>query len=158
MQKRSYFGLICLLLLIVPSYSQEDFLKIDTSVNPASIRQGEEGVLKLKITPRSDIKISSYLRFMIKLDDDTNLSFPKVFFTASELDLESKQENDTVYLELEKEIAIPFKVNENSLIGKHKIRGEVVYTAVFKDNWSLKTYKKFKADFISKRSRKIRKK
>jgi hypothetical protein len=95
---------------------------------------------------------------MIKLDDNENLSYPKVFFTASELDLQSKQENDTLYLELAKEIPIPFKVNGNSLIGKHKISGEVVFTAVFKDNWSLKTYQKFYADFISIRNHKEGKK
>ena len=95
---------------------------------------------------------------MIKFDYNENLSFPKVFFTASELDLQSKQENDTVYLELEKEIPIRFKVNENSLIGKHKIKGEVIFTAIFEDKWSLKTYQKFFANFISKRNRKPRKK
>jgi hypothetical protein len=149
------FGLLFFNLI---THSQEDYLKINTSIKPSSIQQGEEGVLKIKITPRDDIKISSYLGFMIKLDDNQNLSFPKVFFTASELDLQSKQENDTVYLELEKEIPIPFKVNENSLIGKHKISGEVIFTAIFKDKWSLKTYQKFYADFISKRNRKPRKK
>jgi hypothetical protein len=160
MQKKIYFVLFCLLFLNIITLSQDDYLKINTSVKPSSIRQGEEGVLKIKIIPRNDIKISSCLGFMIKLDDNENLSFPKVFFTASELDLQSKQdkENDTVYLELEKEIPIRFKVNENSLIGKHKIKGEVIFTAIFEDKWSLKTYQKFYADFISKRNQKPRKK
>jgi hypothetical protein len=158
MRKTIYTVLTCLLFLTIPSHPQEEYLKIDTSISPTRISQGEEGVLKLKITPRSDIKISSFLGFMIKLDNNANLSFPKIFFTASELDLGTKQENDIIYLELAKEIPIPFKVNRNSLIGKHKISGEVVFTAVFKDNWSLKTYQKFYADFISKRNRNIRKK
>ena len=159
MLKKTFFSLACLFLLTITCYSQDDYLKIDTSIAPSRIGQGEEGVLKIKITPRSDIRISSYLGFMIKLDDNDSLSFPKVFFTSSELDLQSKQEKDNVYLELEKEIPIPFKVNSNSLIGKHKISGEVVFTAVFKkDNWSFKTYQKFYADFISKRSRKLIKK
>jgi len=158
MSKKIYFVLFWLLFLNLITHSQDDYLKINTSINPSSIRQGEEGILKIKIIPRSDIKISSYLGFMIKFDDNENLSFPKVFFTASELDLQSKQENDTVYLELEKEIPIRFKVNENSLIGKHKIKGEVIFTAIFEDKWSLKTYQKFFANFISKRNRKPRKK
>ncbi|MDQ1352661.1 MAG: hypothetical protein QG657_2967 [Acidobacteriota bacterium] len=158
MQKKIFTILTCLFLLTISSHSQEDYLKIDTIVNPTNICQGQGGVLKIKITPRSDIKISSFLGFMIKLDDNANLSYPKVFFTASELDLQSKQENDTLYLELAKEIPIPFKVNGNSLIGKHQISGEVVFTAVFKDNWSLKTYQKFYADFISIRNQKDGKK
>ncbi|MCP5103490.1 MAG: hypothetical protein GY950_08935 [bacterium] len=160
MQKKIYFVLTCLLFLTITArlaYTQEEYLKIDPSVNPVSIRQGEEGVLKIKITPKAGIKISS-LGFMIRLDNNANISFPKVFFTSSELDLVTKQVNEDVYLELEKEIPIPFKVNENSLIGKYKIRGEVVFTAVFKDNWSLKTYQKFYTGVVSKRNRKLRKK
>lgn len=158
MQKKIYTLLTCIFFLTITSYSQEDYLKIDTSVNPTSILQGKGGILKIKITPRSDIKISPFLGFMIKLDDNLNLSYPKVFFTASELDLQAKQENDTLYLDLGKEIPIPFKVNINSLTGRHKISGEVVFTAVFKDNWSLKTYQKFNADFISIRNQKDGKK
>lgn len=143
------------------AYPQDEYLKIDTSVSPSSISRGEEGVLKIKITPRSDIKIpsiSSHLGFMIKFEDDANLSFPKVFYTASELDLQMKQENDSVYLDFEKEIPITFKVTEDSLAGKHQINGEVIFTAVFKDNWSVKTHQKFNADFSSKGNRKTRKK
>jgi hypothetical protein len=160
MQKKIYSVLACIFFFTLVTHAQDEYLKIDTSVTPTSISQGEEGVLKIKITPRSDIKIpsiSSHLGFMIKFEDNANLSFPKVFFTASELDLQMKQENDSVYLEFEKEIPITFKVAEDSLLGKHKISGEVIFTAVFKDNWSVKTYQKFNADFYSKRNRKTRK-
>lgn len=150
-------ALIFLLIINIALSAQEEFLKIDTTIDPDSIKQGEEGTLKLKITPRSDVKISSYRGFMIKLYDNQNLTFPKVFYTASELDLQSKQENDTLFYQFEKEIPIPFKVNTNSLLGKHQISGEVIFTAVFKDNWSIKTYQKFYADFSSKRSRNIKK-
>jgi len=53
---------------------------------------------------------------------------------------------------------ITFKVNDVSLIGKHKLNGEVVFTATFKDKWSVKTFQKFSAEFISTRSRDIKKK
>ncbi len=159
MVKKLILVAICLLCMQIGVCPQEDYLKIDTTISPHSIRQGEEGVLKLKITPRRDIKISSYVGFMIKLDDNENLSFPKEFFTANELDLQSRQVDDVVYLALdEKEIPIPFKVNKSSLMGKQKISGEIVFTAVFKDNWSMKTYQKFYVDFNSKRNRKLAKK
>ncbi|MCP4219243.1 MAG: hypothetical protein GY765_31710 [bacterium] len=153
-----YFVLICLFALPGISHAQDDYLKINASVNPQSIRQGSEGILKIKITPRNGIKISSYLGFMIKLDDNEHLTFPKVFFTARELDLPSTEEDDNIFLGFEKEIPIHFKVNDASLIGKHKISGEVLFTAVFKDKWSVKTYQKFNADFMSKRTRKRKKK
>ncbi len=153
MQKTSYFLSVCLLILGLSLHAQEEYLKIDANVTPDNVRQGKEAVLKIKITPRTGIKISSYHGFMIKLDDNPNLSFPKVFFTDRELDINTIQEKDVVYLELEKEIPIIFKVKDTALIGKQKISGEVVFTAVFKDNWSLKTYQKFNTDFSSKKKR-----
>jgi hypothetical protein len=156
MQKKIYLGLILLIVVIlVNAPSQEDYLKITTIVEPRSIKQGEEGTLKIKITPRNDFRISSHPEFMIKLDKNNGISLSKQFFTASELDFPTSQENEAVFLDLDKEVSILFKVNEDSLIGKHQISGEVVFTAVFKkDNWSLKTYQKFTADFNSMKNQK----
>jgi len=158
MQKKIYFGLILLFtVILVNAPSQEEYLRINANVEPRSIKQGEEGTLKIKIIPGSSLKISSHPEFMIKLDKSNNISFPKLFFTASELDLPTSQENEAVFLDLEKEVIIPFKVNEDSLLGQHKISGEVVFTAVFKkDNWCLKTYQKFTADFKSMRNYKLK--
>lgn len=144
--------MLIMLTLTVFHFSQEDYLKISTNVTPKTILQGEEGILKIKITPRNGLKISSHPELIIKLENNSGFSFPKVFFTASELNFQTKQENDAILLDLEKEIEIPFKVNKNSLIGKHKISGEVVFTAVFKDQWSLKTYQKFITNFFSKKN------
>jgi hypothetical protein len=153
MQKKIFILLILFIsgMCLLPVYNQEDYLKISANVEPAKIKQGNEGVLKIKITPKNGIKISSHPEFMIKLDKNNDLSFSKLFFTASELDFETKQENGAVLLELGKEVDIRFKVSEDSLIGTHTIKGEVVFTAVFKDNWSLKTYQKFNVDFTSQR-------
>jgi hypothetical protein len=152
--------ILCGFFLIIFSFyqfSQEEYLKITTNVSPRTILQGEEGILKIKITPKNGIKISSHPEFMIKLESNSDITFPKIFFTASELNFQTKQENETIILDLEKEIEIPLKVNENSLIGKHKINGEVIFTAVSKDHWSLKTYQKFITDFFSKKNQKKKK-
>lgn len=147
--------LFCLILLIAatPVFSQQDYLKITTEITPRRIRQGSEGILKIKFTPKEGVLISSHPDFIIKLQNNPNLGFAKVFFTASELDLQTKQIDGAVYLDLGKELEIPFKVNGNSLIGKHDISGEIIYTAVFKDRWSLKTYQKFKTEFYSLKKR-----
>lgn len=152
--------LVGLVLLIVGLYgsTSDYYLKIDTDVNPKTIKQGYEGVLKIKITPKDGIKISSHPEFIIKLNDNQNVTFSKKFFTATELDYQTTQENGTIYLELEKEVPIPFKVNENSLQGKLIISGEVVFTAVTEDNWSLKTYQKFNAGLRSKQNLNLKKK
>jgi len=156
--KKIFSFLITLSIFVsfINSY-QDDYLKITSTVSPKIIRQNEEGILKIKIIPRDDIKISSHPEFIIKLNENNDLIFSKVFFTASELDFQTKQEDNIVSLDLEKEIEIPFKIKEESLIGKHKISGEVIFTAVFKDHWSLKTYQKFFTVFSSRKNYKKKK-
>jgi hypothetical protein len=158
MQKKILFVMVFFLSIAVLNAFQEDYLTISTNVDPRNIPQGEEGILKMKISPKTGIKISSHPEFMIKLDINNNLYFSKVFFTASVLDFQTKQENNTVFLDLVKEVSILFKVNEESLIGKQEIKGEVIFTAVFDDNWSVKTYQKFRAQFSSKKNFKVKSK
>lgn len=157
MKKIIYYLIITFFIININHSSQEDYLKIDAQITPKYIFQGEEGILKIKITPKEGIKISSHPEFIIKLHDNGNLVFPKIFFTASELNYQTKQEDNVILLDLEKEIEIPFKVNDNSLIGRHKISGEIIFTAIFKDNWSLKTYQKFITNFFSKKKYKRKK-
>ncbi len=151
MQRKIIFILIMIAVALLTSFqtTEDDYLKITANVAPQYIKQGNEGTLKIRITPKNGIRISPHPDFVIRLDTNTNLSFSKLFFTASELDFQTKQENGAVFLELEKEVDIRFKVHPDSLIGKQKISGEVIFTAVFKDNWSLKTYQKFDIDFNS---------
>ena len=158
MHRRVLITGLVLLIFGVFGFANDHYLKIDTNVNPKTIKQGYEGVLKIKITPKDGIKISSHPEFIIKLNDNQNVTFSKKFFTATELDYQTTQENGTIFLELEKEVPIPFKVNENSLRGKLIISGEVVFTAVTADNWSLKTYQKFNADLRSKQNLNSKKK
>ena len=158
MKKIIFFLILLPIFFFTSDPSQEDYLKIAANVVPERVRQGEEGTLKIKITPKDGIKISSHPEFIIKLDDNNSLTFSKIFFTASEMDFQTIQEKEVILLDLEKEIEIPFKLKENSLIGKHKISGEVIFTAVFKDNWSLKTYQKFIAQFRASRNSNIKKK
>ncbi|MCK4766534.1 MAG: hypothetical protein KAW12_30345 [Candidatus Aminicenantes bacterium] len=159
MRKRIFFIIISVIVVLHTGISaKEDYLKIDTNVNPGKIKQGEEGVLSIKIVPKNGIKISTHPKFMIKLNPNDNLTFSKLFFTASELNFETKEENDTVFLDLEKENEISFKVNDSALIGRINISGEVVFTAVFKDNWSLKTHQPFNVNFFSRKNNKLKKK
>ena len=151
--------LICFLIigfaLIIHSAGQEDYLKISAFIAPESIKQGEEGILTLIVVPKEGIRISSAPEFVIKFEENTNLTFSKYFFTASELDFETEQDNENVFLDLSKEISIPFKIKPNSLIGKQVIQGEIKFTAVFKDHWSLKTFQKFETNFRSRRNARL---
>ncbi len=159
-------GRILLVLLLMFSFStvsdssQEDLLKIVTSVKPKTIRQGMEGELSIKILPVQGIKIASNPDIRINLNKNENIQFSKVFFTGSELDFKTIQEDDLVFYDFtndEEGKMISFKVNDSSLIGKQKLNGEVVFTATFKDKWSVKTFQKFSAEFVSTRNRNIKK-
>ena len=156
--KKIFSFLIALFIFVnFINSSQDDYLKIISTVSPKIIRQSEEGILKIKIIPRDDIKISSHPEFIITLNENNDLTFSKVFLTASELNFQTKQEDNIVSLDLKKEIEIPFKIKEDSLIGKHKISGEIIFTAVFEDHWSLKTYQKFFTVFSSRKNYKKKK-
>ena len=158
---------ILLVIFLIVSFTgtdnsaQDDLLKIVTSIKPKVIRQGMEGELTIKILPVQGIKIASNPDIRINLNKNENVQFSKVFFTGSELDFKTIQEDDLVYYDFEtdeEEKTISFKVNDVSLIGKHRLNGEVVFTATFKDKWSVKTFQKFSAEFISTRNRNIKKK
>jgi hypothetical protein len=151
--------LISFLLLFGSVFCQDDFLKVESTVSPRSIRQGNEGLLKIKIVVRNGIRISANPEFMIKLDEkNENLSFSKIFFAGSELNLPITQEKEGIFLDPQKEIEVPFKLNESALLGSLTVSGEIIFTIFFPDNWSIKTTQKFVANFISRKNYKIKKK
>lgn len=160
MQKKARLIIVVLILIVfcLSGNAQEEYLSITADVTPQRVTQGNEGVLIVKIVPRSGIQISSHPNFMIVLDPNDNLTFSKLFFTAAELNVETRAENETVFLDLEKKNEIRFKVNDSALIGRLNITGEIVFTAVFKDNWSLKTHQKFSASFFINKNERIKKK
>lgn len=125
---------------------------------PRSIKQGNEGVLKIKIVVRNGVRISSNPEFLIKLDENESLSFSKIFFAGSELNLPITQEKEGIFLDPQKEIEVPFKLGESALLGNLSVSGEIVFTIFFQDNWSVKTTQKFTANFISRKNYKIKKK
>jgi len=158
MIKHGALLLTSLFLLFGSVFCQDDFLKVECTVSPRSIMQGNEGLLKIKIVVRSGIKISSNPEFMIKLDENESLSFSKIFFAGSELNLPITQEKEGIFLDPQKEIEVPFKLSESALLGNLTVSGEIVFTIVFQDNWSIKTIQKFAANFVSRKNFKIKKK
>lgn len=158
MTKRALFPLILLPVLIAPVFAQDDLLKIECAVSPRQILQGSEGLLKIKIIVPSGVKISANPEFLIRMDGNDNLSFAKFFFAGSELNLPTSQENAGVFLDPQKEIEVPFMLNEGALLGNLTVSGEVIFTMLFPDNWSVKTTQKFSAGFVSRRNYKIKKK
>ncbi len=142
-------ALLLALLPLIPA--QDDYIRIDCQVVPRVISQGQEGTIVIRIATRSDIRISSYPEFTIRFDENSNVSFAKSFFLGSELNFPTTREKDNIFLDLQKEVAIPFRVNENALVGARLVSGEIVYTVFFPDSWHIKTFQKFSASFSVRR-------
>ncbi len=158
MTKSLFLFLCCLFLAGGSASGQDELLKIECSVTPRQILQGEEGLLKMKIVVREGVRISANPEFLIRLNENESLSFAKIFFAGSELNLPTTQDKDWVFLDPRKEIEVPFTLSEDALLGNLSVSGEVVFTMLFPDNWSVKTTQKFSAGFVSRRNYKIRKK
>ncbi len=132
--------------------AQEELLKIEVVSRPREVQQGEEGVLLLRITPRSDIRISSHPEFMIRFDENEGVVLSKSFFMGSEFNFPTTPSPVGVFLVLDKTIEIPFKVGEFATPGKFTMGGEAVFTAFFQDNWHLKTFQRFAVTMTVKKS------
>lgn len=158
MTKCRFLFLCCLFIAGGSAFAQDELLKIECSVTPRQILQGEEGLLKMKIVVRDGVRISANPEFLIRLNENESLSFAKFFFAGSELNLPTTQDKDGVFLDPRKEIEVPFTLGEEALLGNLTVSGEVVFTMLFPDNWSVKTTQKFSAGFVSRRNYKIRKK
>jgi hypothetical protein len=128
----------------------EDLLKVNASINPMRLRRGQEGKVVLKVTVKEGVRISSQPSFTIDLEPSDELIFPKNFFSASDLEIEIKEENGKEYLELKGPIEIPFSVNMDAKRGNHTLKGKIKYFACSQEEgWCLKNTDKFSSTFYT---------
>jgi hypothetical protein len=132
------------------SSAPEDLLKIEASIQPRRLRRGEEGNVVLKVSVKEGIKISSQPSFTIEFAHSSELSFPKNFFSASDLEIEIVEEDGKEYLNLTEPIKIPFTVKMEAKRGNHTFSGKVKYFACSREeSWCLKYTSKFSAGFYT---------
>jgi len=132
------------------SSAAEDLLKIEASISPRRLRRGQEGNVVLKITVKEGIKISSQPSFTIEFAPSAELSFPKNFFSASDLEIEIAEEDGKEYLNFKEPIEIPFTVRMESKRGNHSFSGKVKYFACSREEgWCLKYTSKFATGFYT---------
>ncbi len=135
---------------IAEDKKENSFLNIKVSTNKKILQAGENAILILNFSLlNEDNKISSHPELLIKIEENnSSITLKKFFFTASELDYKTKKNKNFVFLDLDKELKIPFTVNQEALEGRHQIIGELIFTIVFKDGWSMKTFQKFNTSFF----------
>jgi len=137
--------------------AQEDFLKIEASIDPRKLSRGEEGAVLLKLSLQEDISVSPQPDFIIEFKPCAEIIFPKNFYTATDLEIETAVREGEESLELGKAIRIPFTVSPEAKKGSHILEGRVKYFARSqKEGWCVRNTAKFFVPF-STRSFSVRK-
>lgn len=150
MKRFALFLILPSLLLGYVSSGVEDLLKVDVSISPRRLRRGEGGKIVLKFSVQEGIRVSSQPSFTIDLEPSDELIFPKNFFSASDLEIEIKEEDGKEYLDLKGPIEIPFSVNMEAKRGNHTIGGKIKYFACSQEEgWCLKYTAKFSSAFFT---------
>ena len=152
--KKVIFCFFLLLALFSFLFAQdEDLLKVNSFILPQRLSRGEEGKVVLKISVKEAVFISPHPSFIIEFIPTNELVFPKNFFTASDLGIETLEDKTGESLNLKKPIEIPFTVSLEAKRGSHILEGKVKYFASSqKEGWCLKNTAKFSVTFFTRLS------
>jgi hypothetical protein len=151
------FTVVLFALLAVWLFAQEDFLKIEASISPRKLSRGEEGAVLLKLSLQKGIMVSPQPDFIIEFKPCPEIIFPKNFYTATDLEVETVVREGEESLGLDKSIRIPFTVSPEAKKGSHILEGRVRYFARSKaEGWCARNTAKFFVPF-STRSTSVRK-
>ncbi|MBN2409695.1 MAG: hypothetical protein JXE07_08155 [Candidatus Aminicenantes bacterium] len=149
--------ILCLALAGI-LFAQEDFLKVEASIVPRRLSRGQEGEVILKLSFQEGTKISPKPDFTIEFEPCPGLVFPKNFYTATDLGIETEEREEEESLVFREPIRIRFTVSEDAEKGSHILEGRVRYYARSqKKEWCVKTAAKFFVPFFT-RSTSVKKK
>jgi len=150
-RKIVFFLLWIVLFSLLFAAKEESPLKVEASISPKRLSRGQEGKITLKISVDKEIAISSQPSFIIEFDSCEEVIFPKNFFTASDLEIETVEENGEEYLDLGESIGILFSVSLDAKRGNHTLKGKIKYFACYKGKgWCLKSSARFSAPFYTR--------
>lgn len=153
MKRYIYSCLGILFFLLFLSAKEDDPLKVEASISPKRLSRGQEGKITLKISVKEEITIIPQPSFIIEFSFTEEIIFPKNFFTASDLEIETLEENGEEYLNIKEPIEIPFSVSLEAERGNHILKGKIKYFASYKEEgWCLKSSAKFSASFYTRKT------
>lgn len=143
-------AVLCLALITLLS-AQEDFLKIEASIVPRKLSRGEEGAVLLKLSLQEGIAVSPQPDFIIEFKPCAEIIFPKNFYTATDLEIETAVRGEEESLDLKKAIRIPFTISPVAKKGSHILEGRVKYFARSRaEGWCVKNTAKFFVTFSTR--------
>ncbi len=130
---------------------QDDFLGVEASIVPRRLSRSEEGAVILKLSLEEGTTISPKPDFTVELKPCAELVFPKNFYTASDLGIETIDQEGEEALDLSGPIRIPFTVSAEAERGSHILEGRIKYYARSqKEAWCVKTIAKFFVPFATR--------
>lgn len=130
---------------------QDDLVKIDGAVMPRRLSRGEQGRVALRLGVREGILLYAQPSFVVEFIPQPEIVFPKNFFTASELKIETEEIDGGTYLVLKKAVEIPFTIDAGAQSGSHILEGKIKYFARSqKDGWCLKSAAKFSIPYSTR--------
>ncbi|MGB7297470.1 MAG: hypothetical protein WBC70_17980 [Candidatus Aminicenantales bacterium] len=154
MKKRRFLrrSVLCLALFGI-LIAQDDFLRVEASIVPRRLSRGEEGAVILKLSLQEGITVSPKPDFTIEFKPCPGLAFPKNFYTATDLGIETEEQEGEESLKLRDPIRIPFTVSKEAERGSHILEGRIRYYARSqKKEWCVKTAAKFFVPFFTRSS------
>lgn len=156
LSRRGSYFLISLFLVALASlpffsYSQETLLKVDAAVIPKILARGESGEVVLRLTVPEGVLVLAKPEFVIEFKNLPPITFPKNFFTATDLELETVELNGQECIKLDKVINIPFSIALDAPARTYILEGKVKYVLrSVKQGWCLKTASKFYCSFSTR--------
>jgi len=131
--------------------AQEDFLKIEASIAPRKLSRGEEGAVLLKLSLREGLSVSPQPDFIIEFKPCPEVVFPKNFYNATDLEIETVAREEEEALDLTKAIRVPFTVSPTARKGSFILEGRVKYFVRSREeSWCVKNTAKFFIPFSTR--------
>lgn len=132
-------------------YSQDTLLKVDAAVIPKILSRGESGQVVLRLTVPEGVLVLAKPEFVIEFKNLPPITFPKNFFTATDLELETFEHNGQECLKLDKVINIPISIALDAPARTYILEGKVKHVLrSVKKGWCLKTASKFYCSFSTR--------
>lgn len=145
--------ILCFAFSLLSLAEVEKPFKIKSSISPARLSRAQEGKVVLELAVEKGIIISPHPSFIIEFSPSEELVFPKNFFTASDLEIETTEKDGQEYLNLKKPIEIPFTVSTEAKRGHHTLQGKIKYFArSTQESWCLKSTSEFSASFYTRQT------
>ena len=153
MRKYAALFLGLMLIMLMGRAKEESPIKVEAWITPKRLYRGQEGKITLKIRVKKGLAISPRPSFVIEFIPSAEVVLPKNFFTASDLEIETLEQNGEEYLDFKNPIEIPFTVSLEAKRGNHLLQGKIKYFACsLKEDWCLKSSAKFKASFYTRQT------